>query len=587
MCIALLVLFVDRVAVAQIRSGPSSTHGDPATDAFRAGSEAYQRGDLRTAHMQFARVVRLAPKVAAGHSAFGTVLLAENNPKAAMAELEQAHRLDPGDNGTTLNLAFAHVQLNDRAAAIPLFRAADEAHEPFTPEQVIAYANALEANSRLDLAKDRIERALIESPGSAVLHDALGTVLVQSEQYGEAEMHFRHAIELDPALSSAFYHLGSLYLLEGNPSDALAPLTQAHHLVDNNPAYAVQIGRALRAVSQDEESIRILRQAVQLAPTSIDASYELALSLQASGNPRDAIPLFQRTVKARPDDCSVLTNYALALVQVGDAKTAIPLFQQALGLTPGSPTLREDLGVAYLQQADLDHAIEQFLAGLAIAPSNSQLHYDLGLAYKLKDNVAAAIPEFEKAAILDPSLPDPPYTLGILYMQLARFPDAQTQLERATTLRPDHGDAWAMLGNVYKQNDQPQKAIAALRHAIQLMPAQPSPHITLASVLVQLGDTTDAVSERRIAADLSRAAVGRQRAQFALDSGRALLKQGNVKQAVEQLEAAVTADPNYSEAHVALAQALTRQGRIADAAVEREQGQRLAHTQGPSTESRR
>src|SRR5206468_1992181 len=123
-------------------------------------------------------------------------------------------------------------------------------------------------------------------------------------------------------------------------------------------------------------------------------------------------------------------------------------------------------------------------------------------------------PEFEQAARLDPSLPDPPYTLGVLSMHLGRFPEAQMQLERATTLRPDHGDAWALLGNVYKQNEQPEKAIAALRRAIELMPNQPSPHITLASILVRKGDMAAAASERRIAADLSRVAVSRQRANF-------------------------------------------------------------------------
>ncbi len=66
-----------------------------ADDAFRAGSIAYQQNDLRTAHAQFAKLVQLAPNVAAGHTAFGTVLLAEGNARAAVAELEHARKLDP------------------------------------------------------------------------------------------------------------------------------------------------------------------------------------------------------------------------------------------------------------------------------------------------------------------------------------------------------------------------------------------------------------------------------------------------------------------------------------------------------------
>jgi len=44
---------------------------------------------------------------------------------------------------------------------------------------------------------------------------------------------------------------------------------------------------------------------------------------------------------------------------------------------------------------------------------------------------------------------------------------------------------------------------------------------------------------------------------------------------------AIAADPNYAEAHLALADAYTRQGRAADAAVERQQAQKLASQQLP------
>jgi Flp pilus assembly protein TadD len=139
-----------------------------------------------------------------------------------------------------------------------------------------------------------------------------------------------------------------------------------------------------------------------------------------------------------------------------------------------------------------------------------------------------------------------------------------------------------MLGNVYKENNEPEKAVAALRQAIELQPDQPSPHITLASILIRQGDTAGAAAERKKAADLSRVAVSRQRANFALDSGRVLLKRGQLVEATSQLQAAVAADPNYAEAHAALADAFAVQGRTADAALERQQAQKLAQAQSTS-----
>jgi protein O-GlcNAc transferase len=547
--------------------------------AFRAGSAAYQQNDLPTAHAQFAKLVHLVPNVAAGHTAFGTVLLAEGNARAAVAELEQARQLDPHDINATLNLALAYAQLHAYPKSISIFELVDQT---LTPDAAIAYATALVATSQPTAAQSQLEKALSAHPDNPTLHDTLGTVLAQQEHYDDAASQFRQAISLDPNLTSAHYHLGSIFLAVHDPTNAVTELTQANVGAKENIDYALQLGRALRAANQDAQSTTVLRHALQLDPASIDTKYELALTLQATGNAHEALPFFEQVVAARPQDSAALTNLGLDLVQLGNAKRAIPLYLTALTLTPNSGTLREDLGVAYLQQADLDHAIEQFRAGLAVEPGNPQLHYDLGLAFKLKDNVPSAIQELEQAAKLDPALPDPSYTLGVLYMQLGRFNESQAELEKATTLRPDHGDAWAMLGNVYKQNDQPKKAIVALRRAIELLPDQPSPHITLAAILIREGDTAGAAAERKKAADLSRVAISRQRANFALDSGRLLLQRGQLAEATTQLQAAVAADPNYAEAHAALADALALQGRTADAALERQQVQKLMQTQSTS-----
>jgi protein O-GlcNAc transferase len=574
------------LAPAQTSTAPAGTPNAAAKEklkladeAFRAGSAAYLRNDLHAAHIQFAKLVQLAPTVAAGHTAFGTVLLAEGDPRSAVKQLELARGLDPRDAGAALNLALAYSQLGDYAKSVQMFRVLDQltsnSPQALAPQAAIAYAAALSATGDPASAQKQLEAALATSPDDPALHDALGTVLAQREQYEPAVVEFQRTISLDSALASAHYHLGSVFLNQGNPTAAVTELTLANELAKDNIDYTLQLGRALRANHQDDSALTTIRHALTLTPASVDAKYELALTLQATDNARDALPLFKQVVAARPQDFAALTNLGLALVQTGDAKGAIPFYARALSLTAQSATLREDLGVAYLQQADLNHAIEQFRAGLAIEPDNPQLHYDLGLALKLKDDLTAAVPEFQQAEKLDPQLPDPPYTLGVLYMQLGRFAEARAELEKATALRPNNGEAWALLGNVYKDSDEPQKGAAALRRAIELMPNQPSPHISLAAILIQQGDSAGAAAERKKAADLSRIAVSRQRANFALDSGKALLKRGQIADAIVQLQTAVEADPNYAEAHSALADALDRQGQSAAAALERQKAQKL------------
>ena len=111
------------------------------------------------------------------------------------------------------------------------------------------------------------------------------------------------------------------------------------------------------------------------------------------------------------------------------------------------------------------------------------------------------------------------------------------------------------------------------------MPDQPGPHVTLAGVLAQQGQTAEAAAERKKAAELTRMAVNRQRATFATNSGSLLLQKNQITDAIERYQEAVSSDPTYIEAHQGLATALARAGRTAEAEAERQKAIQLDQAQ--------
>ena len=557
---------------------------DQAKSAMAAGIDAAQKGDLQTAQTNFSRAVTLAPQVSATHAALGSVYLEEGQINLAEKELDTAHSLAPSDASIDLNLARTEVALGHNSAALTLFRQAlaDPSPPQLSSSESLTYATALSASGDLPTAQSVLTTALAATPDSAPLHDALGALLAQQGDLNTALQQFKQAATIDPTLISAQYHLGTALLALNDPASATAPLQLAIAATPNSFDAHLQLGRALSALDKDAEALEQLHQAASLSSTvtNVQSLYALALALQASGDPTGSLPIFTRATQSptawKPADyASALTNFALAHVQTGDAKGALPLYAQALSIGPDVPTLREDYGVAYLQQQDLDHAIEQFHAGLALDANDAHLHYDLGLALKLKDNLTAAVPEFERSAQLDPSLPDPAYTLGVIYMQQGRFANSATQLQHAVSLQPSNGDAWALLGSVLRDSGNPTGAMDALKHAMTLQPDQPNLHVEIAALESQAGDKEQAAAERKIAANLSRAVVSHQRASFALKSGRALLAQDKLDDALIQLNTAVQAEPNSAEAHELLAQVYARQGKAADAALERNRAEAL------------
>jgi protein O-GlcNAc transferase len=572
-----LVLLLGLDAACAQTGKPSPAILAEASAAMRDGFEAVRANDLPAAHRSFARAAALLPSIAPAHAALGSVLLAQGELSPAQKELFRAHQLDPADASTTLNLARTESSLGHQPAALKLFQQVQAAPNPpvFSADEALAYATSLAASGQNDSARTQLAEALTRTPDSVPLEDALGTLLAQAGVMDQALPHLQHAVELDPQLAQAQLHLGAALLALDRPQEALTPLRAAAAAQPSSFEAQLQLGRALSGLRQDAEALGILHRAVLLCrpDTPISAVYALALALQASGDAPGSLPLFASTAPTL--GAAALTNYAVARVQTGDAAGALPLYARALALGPDSATLREDYGVAFLQQAELDSALTQFRAGLALQPDDPHLHYDLGLALKLKDDLTAAIPELERAAALDPTLPDPAYTLGVLYMQQGRYPEAAAQLRKATTLQPNNGEAWALLGGVLKDSNDDPGAVDALHHAVALQPDQPSLHVQLAALLVKAGQPEQAAAERKTAAELSRAAVSHQRASFALKSGRTLLTEGKLPEAVVQLNAAAQADPTLAEPHTLLAEALTRQGKPAEAALERQKASTL------------
>ncbi len=205
---------------------------------------------------------------------------------------------------------------------------------------------------------------------------------------------------------------------------------------------------------------------------------------------------------------------------------------------------------------------------------------------------------------MDPTLEDPPYTLGITFMQMGKLDEAVVELRKAVALRPDNGNAWSILGSTLKQDGKLDEAAQALEKAIPLLPGQPGPMVTLAGALSEQAanlsaeaDAADAAGDaqkagllraqikelrgraadyRRQGAEFSRAAVNRQRANFALNAGNQLLLRGQIADAVSRYQESIAADPTFADPHSQLAIAYDRQGRTQDAATERAKAAQLS-----------
>jgi protein O-GlcNAc transferase len=573
--------------------------------AFRAGYAASQAGHFEEARAQFAEVVRLAPAIAEGHEALGSALIALSHPAEAVPELQKAAKLKPGDAGIESNLAIAYAQSGQASKAIPHFEAVLRGSPaPQDPAFFDAYARALAATGKLTEAVQQFTVEEQLTGPRAEIADAIGTVDAQMGQWDEARAAFERALAENSGYVPARVHLGAVYRQQHDLTAAITTLQPAANADPPNAPALAEYGRALADAGQDENAAATLSKAVQLQPDLAGVAGDLAMVLQRLGRQEEAIPWFQKAIAADSKNASLLANLGLAMTLTGKAKEALPYFDRARADDPKNATIVKDRGVAHIQLSAFDEAIEDFKAALALDPNDPQVHYDLGLAYKFKDRMSEAVAELSKAGQIDPRLEDPPYTLGILYMQLGKLDDAVTELKKAVALRPDNGNGWAILGSTLKQDERLPEAKEALEKAIAIQPGQPGSLVNLAGVLSEMaakassdaeaaeaaGDQAkakllrtqmkdlraQAAGYRRQGAELSQAAVNRQRANFLLNAGNQLLLKGQIADAISRYQESIAADGTFADPHAQLALAYDRQGRSQDAASERTKAAELS-----------
>jgi tetratricopeptide (TPR) repeat protein len=543
-----------------------------ADGVYRAGIAALNQHDLAAAQTDFEQVVRMLPRAEQGHSALGLVLIDRGHLAEGIHQLQVAITLKSNDSGAQLNLAMAYLQVGQPAKALPLF-ARLEAEARTQPHALnaatlAAYARALAATGKLEQAALKMKAASQEDPGNAQLHDDLGSIEAQQKAWASAQKEFGRAIEIDPQLAGAHLHLGLALQAEGLPG-GLDELLKAQQLAPGNQIVTLELGKAYAAAGRDEAAIPLFQKFLEREPDAVDAMDELALAYQRSNRAEDAIALLRKVIEAQPGNAIAATDLGMALTQAQRAKDAVPVLQHAVALAPESVTSHEDLAAAYVQLNQFDDAETELHVALKLAPERPQLHYDLGLAYKMQDDATRAIPEFEAAEKLDPNQPEAPYALGLLYLQDGRYQNAARELKTSLTLRPENGEGWATLGSVYNQLNQLSEASEALHKAIEQVPEQPDPHLTLANVLIKQNQFAEATEQRKLAANLMRSNMNRQRAEVATHSGESLLKSGDLAGAVVQFQNALGFDPTYAEAHQGLARVYDAQGKPADAAAER------------------
>ena len=254
-----------------------------------------------------------------------------------------------------------------------------------------------------------------------------------------------------------------------------------------------------------------------------------------------------------------------------------------------------DLGVTFLRAGELDKALGQLEAGLNLpsparptpdwssataalkqalqaSPGRAEAHNVLGLLLGRQGQDAAAVAaEFREAVRLRPDFAQAHNNLGLVLVQSGDDEAGLSALRAAVRLAPDYADAHANLGAVLIPTDA-EEAVRELEKAVELAPTLVKARFNLAAAYAS-GPAPGRAKEVEQLRKVVELAPTFARARLAL--GKALLREGNVQEAIGELQEAVRLEPRRGDAHYQLGLALARAGRQEEAAPVLQKGRQL------------
>jgi len=210
--------------------------------------------------------LRQLDRNAAVHLERGVQLEQVGRVNDAIAETEEALRLDPGLVKAHINLLILYGRLGDIAKAEEHYQAAVKLNPDHFPDAYYNHGVLLLTEGRLQDAEWAFRKALDITPTYEAAHTHLGDLLERQGKLAEAAAEYRKALETNPSSRRTHFRLGRILVNQQKYQEAIEQFLQTTTPVDEEtPTYLYALGATYGRAGDRANALRYLRQAKEEA----------------------------------------------------------------------------------------------------------------------------------------------------------------------------------------------------------------------------------------------------------------------------------------------------------------------------------
>ncbi len=548
-------------ARAAVDRDQSQRYYEDALEFFR--SEAYSETaiQLRNALQQDAN--NLPARIM-----LGNVLLRQNQPRAAIKELEKAQAMGGDENLILIPLASAYMEIAEPEHVITGFVA--QGHKP----EVDGELQLMQAEAYLQLGDKKRSEELYLSAGTLLPVDPrpiIGRAQIQLSKgkTDRARALVGDAVRLAPQSFTAWMFKAIFHRDHHEYDDAIAAFEKVLAIDPTS-------GRALTAraamwmdVGQVERAKKDLAQVGNLESDTLETIYLRTLIMFREGKAEEARELLRESAgeirEIKEDYRAKMHNTKLMLGVVAffeqNYAESITHLKAFLARFPNHLGAKRYLASAYLSTGDFKEVIRLYKPSARSDPPRDPMALSvLAEAYRAMGDFATAEEYFAAALKLAPNVAGIGVRLATSRLDSGRAEAAREELERLTARFPDMLDAWMQLVRVYTKTGETERAVKAVEAMLERFGDNPQVHNLAGATYLAAGRMALAQNHLRLAAQLDSEMLLPR-----LNLARLAVLQNEKATAEAQYRSTLERFPQSTEANLELAALLSRQGDIEEA----------------------
>ncbi|MBY0238750.1 MAG: PEP-CTERM system TPR-repeat protein PrsT [Burkholderiaceae bacterium] len=517
-----------------------------------AGESFMQSRDFNKAGELFSKAAAISPNTAGLRTAMGLSKLGQGNSEAALADLQEAVRSDPGNAQVGIALTTTLLTLNRNEQALTTVQDLEKAQPK---NAVIQNMKGMVYAARKELgpARAAFEQALVLQPSYFPAATNLSRLEMELKNPAAAKKHLQDFMANNKGHVDAMTAMAALAARERNLPEVTRWLEKAHNDHPEAIAPGIRLINHYLLLRETGKAAALAGALQAKNPDNTDLLDMLGKSHIADKNLELAVDAYKKLAIAMPRSPQVHMQVAALYVQLNNVGAAEDHLKAALAMQPDFPAAQLAQAEIYVKRGAFDLALmisDQLQKAYPKSSGGFQLEGDILMARK---KPALAVPQFERALAISPTDELLIKTANALRAS-GKTAEGAARIEQWLKQHPDDVRVLQYKGETLLADKQYQAAASYLQGLVQRYPSNITAVNNLAWAYQQLDDP------RAVAAAEQAYKLAPQHPVVMDTLGWALVQQGQAARGLSLLQKASAAAPEARDIRFHLAQAKAKTG---------------------------